>query len=141
MEIREETAMHPDFHQMVLHDNARELDRRVQAAYRRRAAEDTPAPAEDVALRLCSVRDDEALDRLALLEGKPLPKGRYVVAEVGGVVVAAHPLGAGLPLADPFRHTAHLRSLLELRAKQLARAEHRSRSLPLWGAIRAAGRA
>ena len=43
-------------------------------------------------------------------------------AEIDGKVVAALPLRGGKVMADPFRPTAHLIPLLELRAKQLATA-------------------
>ena len=87
------------------------------------------------------MHDDAALDRLAELEGQPAPKGRFVVAEVSGTVVAALPLGCGNALSDPFRATAHLIPLLELRAKQLG-AECSSRGrFAAFSAVRAWGRA
>jgi len=91
--------------------------------------------------RLCSVHDDDALDRLAVLEGRPAPQGRFVVAEVGGTVVAALPLGRGAPLADPFRATAHLLPLLELRAAQLSSERSSSGRFPAWGTWRSWSRA
>jgi hypothetical protein len=130
--------MHPEFLQMVLHDNARELDRGAQRARLGQQPPIAPAPAEAVVLRLCSVHDDDALDALAQLEGLPSPAGRQVVAEVDGVVVAAYPLGIGSPLADPFRPTAHLMPLLELRARQLAPEEPRARRFPFRSALRSA---
>jgi hypothetical protein len=114
--------MHPDFQQVVLRDRKRDLDRNLNIAFLRRTgsgSERVSVPSEPVVLRLCSVCDDEALDRLADLEGRPVSSGRHVVAEVGGIVVAALPLGCGELLADPFRPTAHLIPLLELRAKQI----------------------
>ena len=48
-------------------------------------------------------------------------------------MVAAYPLGIGSPLADPFRPTAHLMPLLELRARQLAPEERRGRAVPVPG--------
>jgi hypothetical protein len=87
-------------------------------------------------LRLCSVHDDDALARLAQLEGRPEPQGRHVVAEVRGFVVAALPLGPGSVIADPFRPTAHLIPLLELRAKQLTSDRARPRSLAVWRSVR-----
>ncbi len=133
--------MHPDFLQMMLQENSRELDRSVRYAYSGRGAEIVPAPSEAVVLRLCTVHDDEAIDGLAQLEGVPSPAGRLILAEVDGVVVAAYPLGTGSPLADPFRATAHLLPLLELRAKQLASEERRGRAFAFWGAVRSASRA
>jgi hypothetical protein len=130
--------MHPDFLQMTLHDNARELERGGRRAFLNQQPQVAPAPSEAVVLRLCSVRDDEALDSLAQLEGVPSPTGRHVVAEVDGIVVAAYPLGIGSPLADPFRPTAHLMPLLELRARQLAPDDRRGRGFPFRGALRSA---
>lgn len=134
--------MHPEFSQMAMVENQRDLDRRVQGAYLERAVPEVPSgPSEAVALRLCRVADDETLERLAILEGRPAPAGRYVVAEVDGEVVAAVSLASGSVLADPFRPTGHLLPLLELRASQLAPEARRSRGLPFWGAVRALGRA
>jgi hypothetical protein len=74
---------------------------------------------QQLVLRLGTVQDDAALEHLALLDGKPLTGGRHVVAEIDGIVVAAKPVDGGALIADPFRRTAHLAPLLELRAKQL----------------------
>jgi hypothetical protein len=132
--------MHPELLQIMIDDRNRELERRTRTARFR------PAPAEPaqgtaaVVLRLCSVHDDDALDRLAALEGQPAPTGRHLVAEVDGTVVAALPLGPGRPLADPFRPTAHLLPLLELRARQLA-PRRRRRGLATWSPARSWGRA
>src|SRR5262245_15645855 len=98
--------MHPDFRLDVVHDKQQS---RGQALERAKLLEEQPAqPIEDVvARRLRTVHDDEALNRLALLEGQPPPRGRYVLAEVGGQVVAALSLDSGKALSDPFRWTAH----------------------------------
>jgi hypothetical protein len=135
---------HPEFRQLLLHEHQIDIDRGVQRAYlnRRNAEAYTPAiNNEPVVLRLCCVHDDSELDRLAVLEGRPAPKGRFVVAEVGGVVVAAHPLGGGDALADPFRPTAHLLPLLELRARQLGSERSRRSRLAAWGVVRSWSRA
>ncbi len=122
--------MHPEFMQVVLNDRERNLERSVQRAFLRRAGGgQAPVVTEAVVLRLCCVHDDAALERLAALEGRPGPSGRFVVAEVDGAVVAALPLGCGAALADPFRPTAHLLPLLELRAKQLSAAPRRRGAL------------
>jgi hypothetical protein len=113
--------MHPEFRMDLLHQQAQRLEKALdRSRLLAGAAPRRIVPGEAVALRLCSVHDDEALDRLARLEGRTLPKGRCVVAEVGGQVVAALPLRGGEPLADPFRPTEHLLPLLRLRASQLA---------------------
>ena len=130
--------MHPDFLQMTIDDNTRAVKRGARRALLAQKATPTPAPAEAVVLRLCCVHDDGVLDGLAQLEGVPSPAGRHVVAEVDGIVVAAYPLGSGSPLADPFRPTAHLMPLLELRARQLAPEERRGRGFPFRGALKSA---
>jgi hypothetical protein len=112
--------MHPDFRIEMLHEHERQLER---SAYRTRllAAAKTPKTVYDVglALRLCRPGDDPALERLGALEGRPVPDGRHLVAEVNGELVASLPLVGGDVLADPFRATAHLLPLLRMRAAQL----------------------
>jgi hypothetical protein len=125
----------------MLHDEQPTIAPKTRTALLRR--EHQPAvdpPAESVTLRVARVHDDDALDRLAQLEGRPRPDGSQVVAEVGGTIVAALSLEAGPPLADPFRQTAHLIPLLELRVRQLAheRPSRRTRAAwrPSWVAAR-----
>jgi hypothetical protein len=74
---------------------------------------------EPVFLRLCRTHDDPALERLAQLEGTSVRPGRYVIAEVDGTIVAAQPLDGSAPIADPFRKTAQVLPLLQLRVEQL----------------------
>jgi hypothetical protein len=133
--------MHPSFREAILRDNRRDLDRALRTAFLLREADPTPAPAEPVMLRLSRVHDEAALDTLGRLEGRPASAGCFVVAEVGGKIVAALPLGPGAPLADPFRPTAHLLPLLELRAKQLTDYRPRRRVRVLAAAARAFSRA
>src|SRR5947209_1690511 len=117
---REAEVMHPDFRMELIHERENRLERALDRS--RRLEERVVRPEvfdEAVALRLGSVHDDEALERLAQLEGRRLPSGRFVLAEVGGRVVAALSLPGGEALADPFRPTAHLLPLLRLRAAQL----------------------
>jgi hypothetical protein len=134
--------MHPEFLQMTLHDHQRDLDQRTRFTYMGRSfPEPEPQNQQAVELRLCRVDDDPALERLALLEGRPAPAGRYIVADVDGIVVAAVSLLSGAVLADPFEPTAHLLPLLRLRAAQLAPEARRLRGLPLWSSVRAWGRA
>jgi hypothetical protein len=119
--IEEEDEMHPEYLQMTVKEHELELSRRARsAALRRELAETAAAPQETVLLRLCTIADDPALDRLALLEGRPIPTGRHVVAELDGAIVAALPLAGGPAIADPFRPTVELLPLLELRREQLA---------------------
>ena len=134
--------MHPDFHQMGIDERQRELEEQVRNGFaRRQAAEQRPVEPDAVVLRLCSVHDDEALERIAALEGLPVASGRHVVAEVNGAIVASLPLAGGVAIADPFRATAHLMPLLELRAKQLTPKHRTGRTLWLRIAVRGWSRA
>jgi hypothetical protein len=107
---------HPDIMRFM-------VDKRIEDL--RHAARRSPSRPVDaideeaVELRLCRVDDDPALEQLATLEGRELPTGRFVLAEVRGRVVAALPLAGGPALRDPFVPTKHLERLLELRAAQL----------------------
>jgi hypothetical protein len=70
-------------------------------------------------------RDDDhvALERLAALDSRKLPKGPFLLAEVGGELVAAAPLDLDAePLSDPFLPTANVRELLKLRARHILRS-------------------
>jgi hypothetical protein len=123
--------MHPEITRQIvearLEDVRRANARRLLLANRSRRREITDLA--DVALRLCRVSDDGAISRLAALEERPEPHGRFVVAEVNGEVVAALPLAGGAPLRDPFARTAHLIRLLEVRADQLLHDERKPRHL------------
>lgn len=120
--------MHPEFAQFVAVERTRSFEREAEQA--RLAAEGrtaaVPAREPSFAIRLCRVSDRPALELLAALEQRTLPRGSFVIGEIEGVVAAALPLDEDAPaLADPFRPTAQLVSLLELRAAQLRRAERR----------------
>lgn len=93
--------------------------------------------AADVTIRPAAAADAAAVHRIAALDSRPVPAGELVVAEVDGEVLAALPIGGGEAIADPFRPTAALLPLLELRALQLrdvvapapARAAHPVRAV------------
>jgi hypothetical protein len=74
-----------------------------------------------VTVRFATPQDAAALRRLAVLDSRSVPMGAALVAEADGELLAALPLGEGSALADPFRPTAELLHLLELRAAQLRR--------------------
>jgi hypothetical protein len=119
--------MHPEIMRIMADEHVKVLQRDGARPVRTtRQAADT----RDLELRLCRVDDDPALERLAQLEGRPVPFGRMVVAVVRGRLVAALPIAGGCALADPFTRTEHLLPLLELRAKQLREPELRRRLLP-----------
>ncbi|MGZ4463288.1 MAG: hypothetical protein ACXVZP_10645 [Gaiellaceae bacterium] len=118
------------FYEAVMQERQRNLDRKLRHEHSRRQAQlAAAAPTESVLLRLGRAQDAEALVRLATLQERRASTGRHVVAEVGGAIVAALPLRGGAVLADPFRRTAHLIPLLELRARQLTGNPTRRRPL------------
>jgi hypothetical protein len=133
--------MHPFFSESMVRSHSRELDRAVRDVYRvRPLTEAVHTTKEPVLLRLATVGDAGAIERLATLDCAPVPASRCVVAEVGGTIVAALPLTGGKVIADPFRPTAHLVPLLELRAQQLETQSH-DRRTGLRALVRALGRA
>jgi hypothetical protein len=111
--------LNEDFSRLVIAEREREFAQRAK-----HRTDETPAlavPAESVVLRLCRVDDDPALEVLAVLSGGRVVDGRYVLAEVDGTIVAGLPLEGGEPITDPFRSTAQLLPLLQLRADQLTK--------------------
>jgi hypothetical protein len=81
----------------------------------------------DITVRRSVAADRSELERLAALDSARPPTGPALVAEADSRMIAALPLGAGRPIADPFAPTAAIVALLELRAAQTARtAERRS---------------
>jgi hypothetical protein len=99
--------------------SARRLGR---LARRRRAAIRAADGATDevTVRRLDPLADRDALVRLAERDSTDVPRGELVGAEVGGSLVAAISIGNRRVIADPFKPTASVRSLLEVRAAQLA---------------------
>jgi hypothetical protein len=108
-----------DYRDAILHQQQNRLEHVTRKSYVRSAPEVRFVPDEPVSLRLCRVHDDPALEQLAQLEGKRIHPGRYVVAEMNGVIVAAQPLDGGAPIADPFQRTSQVLPLLQLRVEQL----------------------
>ncbi len=76
--------------------------------------------ASHISIRLATQDDDKTLLRLAALDSAAAPNGSVLVADVDGEIVAAHSLKKHRSIADPFRATADVRELLELRARQAA---------------------
>jgi len=77
---------------------------------------------DGVQVRLMRPEDSPALVDLAALDSAPAPVGACVVAEVEGELWAAVPLAGGRAVADPFKPTADIVALLELRAAQIRAA-------------------
>ena len=78
-------------------------------------------------LRYAVPADAEALDRIAQLDSRHAPRGVVLVAEVGGELWAAISVDDRQVVADPFRPTRAVITLLQERARQLrrTRASHR----------------
>jgi hypothetical protein len=128
---------HPVFREALLADRERQIESNVRRA---RLTSRSEVPRREdirVSLRLCTVHDESALEGLAALEGRSLPRGSFVVAEVDGNLVAAAPLDGGQPLADPFHATTHVLHLLRLRVQQIE-PQHNRRGLfgRRWSAVR-----
>jgi len=79
-------------------------------------------------IREAQAADEAALRELAALDSSRVPSGRLLVAEVNGELQAAAPLAGGPAIADPFRPTETLVSLLQLRAAQLRALARRRES-------------
>ena len=83
----------------------------------------------NVTVRRSTSGDESALARLAALDSASPPRGPALIAEADTRMLAALPLGAGRPIADPFEPTAELVALLELRRSQIASAPQFSRRI------------
>lgn len=75
-----------------------------------------PTTLNDLVLRADRPADEPALLRLAALDSALPLRGRKLVAEVEGRPVAALDLEDGRVIADPFRRTADIVSVLRFRA-------------------------
>lgn len=74
---------------------------------------------EAIEIRTLGLEDGAAVARLAELDTAAVPPTPLIGGIVDGRLIAAHSLATGESIADPFRHTAELRSLLSERAAQL----------------------
>jgi hypothetical protein len=72
-----------------------------------------------VLIRNAEPSDLAALQRLAERDSSEVPRGELLIAEVDGDLHAAIPVDRGKAVADPFRPTAEVVRLLELRRAQL----------------------
>jgi hypothetical protein len=79
---------------------------------------------EDITIRRTGAADGESLVRLAGLDSKHVPPGNFLIAEVDGVGWAAVAIESGEVLADPFRPTADLVQMLQLRATRIREVEN-----------------
>ena len=116
-----------DLHAAAPETRGRGLVAALRARFGRRTGgagfDDPVALVDGVTIRRSHAGDRAALQRLAQLDSRRLAEGELLVAEVEGELRAALPLGGGNAIADPFRPTAPLVSLLGLRAAQIRAAE------------------
>jgi hypothetical protein len=85
---------------------------------------------KDFTMREARADDRDGLERLAALDSARVPRGRMLLGELDGKLVAAVPIGGGPAIADPFESTSAFVSLLGLRAAQLRTFEQRRASGP-----------
>jgi hypothetical protein len=118
---------------------------RVRAAEQQRRAREAREEGEaggyvSVIVRLAGPNDWAAIHRLEQLEGRQLPAGPALLAEAGGSVLAARSLSRRELVADPWRPTAELVELLDLRSLHLRgelERRHRLRALGVRRLLRA----
>lgn len=77
-------------------------------------------------IRPADLADLAGLDRLAELDSASPPTGDVLVAEVGGELWAAVEVETGAAIADPFRPSGDLVTLLRHHARQSERRERRA---------------
>ena len=98
-------------------------ERFAQAEQYRRSHPERPAAApalyDSVTIRRVTPDDRHAVERLAQLDGRQVPRGAALLAEVDEQVLVVRSLEDGATVADPFHPTAELVRLLAARAKQL----------------------
>ena len=75
---------------------------------------------DPVLVRRSTPGDEKRIRVLSLLDDRRMPKGPYLVAEIGGEPVAAISLPTREVVANPFRRTGDAVDMLRLRAEQLA---------------------
>ena len=95
-----------------------------------RPAVEPPELPEAVLVRHAVARDESPIRAIARLDDRRMPGGPFIVAELGGEIVAAMSLKTRAVVADPFRRTADATDLLRLRADQIAASEKRTAATP-----------
>jgi hypothetical protein len=93
-------------------DRERALREKARHAWKRRQR-------GELQIRAATDADMPALVRLARLDSNRAPVGTILVAEDGGMIVAAMSVEDRATIADPFRATAPIVAMLRLRAEQL----------------------
>ena len=86
------------------------------------------ASAAGLTIRELQSEDSGKLRHLAALEGRSVPRGHLLGAEVEGRLLAVVSIESGEAIADPFSRTDELVGLLKLRSQQLRQRRPRVRS-------------
>ena len=71
-----------------------------------------------ITLRYSKDGDRERIAELAELDGRPAPSGEALLAEAEGRLVAAVGMSDDAVVADPFRPTADVVELMQMRVEQ-----------------------
>ena len=93
-----------------------------------------------IEIRMLGLEDGAALAHLAQLDTADTPAAPLLGGIVEGRLVAAHSLATGRSIADPFRHTAEVRSLLAETGGSAARRTRPRAAQPASGPARRATR-
>src|SRR3954447_26777664 len=100
-------------------DRGREMRETAEHERLGRATTTSRGGTGEIVIRRSAPGDGAAMSALAALDGHRWRTGPALVAEVDGSLRAALPLDGGEPFSDPFRSSAEVLALLELRAVQL----------------------
>jgi hypothetical protein len=111
--------MHWYFAEQLQRERGRELREAAELGRGRTASASARADAGEIVIRRSAPGDGAAMSALAALDGRQWRTGPALVAEVDGSLRAALPLDGAEPFSDPFRSSAEVLALLELRAVQL----------------------
>jgi hypothetical protein len=94
-----------------------------------------PAELPELRVRRATAADADGIRTLAHLDDRRMPEGPYLVAEIGGEMLAAMSMPTGTVVADPFRRTADAADVLRLRAAQIAAREQAIAGRPSHSAL------
>jgi hypothetical protein len=97
-----------------------------------------PPELPELLVRRATATDASAIRRLASLDDCRLPDGPFLVAEIGGQMLAAMSIPTGTVVADPFCRTADAAEMLRLRGAQIAAREQAAMQRGAQGALRPA---
>jgi hypothetical protein len=129
--------MHWYFSEQLQGERAREIRETAHRSRSYRTAARPRGAEREIVIRRSAPDDGAAMSALAALDGREWRSGPALLAEVDGSLRAALPLDGAEPFADPFRASAEIVALLELRARQLSEECRRRRFGPLrWAGAR-----